>query len=159
MDEMEILKSALKLEQNGEAFYENAKQESSDKETAALYQTLADDERLHAAQIEKQIAALEGGGAWQAAPELDDVEPADIDAPIFEINVDLLEALPEEATEEDALLFALGAEVKTFELYIDGAKSASSAVGRDWFLRLAEVERGHFDLLMMRYESRFGYPR
>ena len=31
MDEMEILNRALKLEQNGEKFYENASQESSDE--------------------------------------------------------------------------------------------------------------------------------
>ena len=159
MDEMEILKRALKLEQNGEAFYKNACRESSDAETAGVYRTLADDEKLHAAQIEKQMASLEKGGDWQAAPELDDVKPADIDAPIFEINVDVLEKLPQEASEEDALLFALGAEARTYELYINGAKSASSEVGRDWFLKLAEVERGHFDVLMLRYESRFGYPR
>ena len=159
MDEMEILNRALKLEQYGEKFYENASQESSDQETAKVYRTLADDEKLHAAQIERQIASLEKGGDWQAALELDDVKPADIDAPIFEINVDVLEKLPQESSEEDALLFALGAEVKTYELYISGAKSASSETGRDWFLKLAEVERGHFDLLMLRYESRFGYPR
>ena len=42
---------------------------------------------------------------------------------------------------------------------MSGAKAASSDVGREMYLKLAQVERGHFDLLMMRYESRFPYSR
>jgi rubrerythrin len=159
MEDKEILGRALKLEKDGEAFYLDAATKSSDPETEKLYRTFAEDEKLHARFIEQQLRALERGESFQTIPELDDVDPIDIDAPIFEVKVELMEKLPEEASEEDALLFALGAEVRSYELYMSGAKTAMSEPGRMMYRKLAAVERGHFDLLMLRYESRFSYPR
>lgn len=159
MQDKEVLAQALKLETTGEAFYLDAASKSTDSETAKVYQTLAEDERLHIQFIEKQYAAIERGEGFVHIAELDGVQPIDENAPIFEINLALMEKLPEDAGEEDALLFALGAEVKSFELYVTGAKTASVEAGKEMYRRLAAVERGHFDLLMMRYESRFGYPR
>jgi rubrerythrin len=159
MEDKEILARALKLEKDGEAFYLDAAKKSSDPETEKLYRTFAEDEKLHVRFIEQQFKALERGDSFQPVPELDGVDPIDVDAPIFEVRVELMEKLPEEASEEDALLFALGAEVKSFELYVSGSKTAGSEQGRLMFRKLAAVERAHFDLLMMRYESRFSYPR
>ena len=159
MDDLEILGSALKLEKEGESFYANAAKMSPDEETQNMYISLAEDETFHAAFIKRQLDALSEGLGWQEIGELDDIAPLDIDAPIFEVNVHVRETLPEKANEEDALLFALGAEVRTYILYMDGARKASPGPGRDMYLKLAKVERGHFELLMTRYEARFGYPR
>ena len=56
MDDIEILKRALKLEQNGERFYAGAVAQTSDPETAKMYQQLADDEKLHADFIARQLS-------------------------------------------------------------------------------------------------------
>lgn len=159
MDNLDILGSALKLEKEGESFYRDAAVQSTDEETRKAYASLAEDETFHANFIKRQLDALTNGQSWQAIAELDQAPALDMNAPIFEINVKLLERLPEKATEEDALLFALGAEVKTYKLYMDGARAAEAGPGRDMYLKLAKVERGHFELLMTRYEARFGYPR
>jgi len=159
MEDKEILARALKLERDGEAFYTDAAKKSADPETQRLYRTFAEDEKLHARFIEQEYESLKAGGGFVPIPELDDVTPIDEDAPVFEVKVRLMEKLPEDASEEDALLFALGAEVRSYELYTQGAKAAKSEAGKMLHRKLAAVERGHFDLLMMRYESRFGYPR
>lgn len=159
MNDLELLGSALKLEKDGESFYQNAAKETRDDETQKAYIALAEDETFHAAFIERQLNALSGGSDWQHIVELDNVEPIDVDTPIFEVNVQVRETLPEKATEEDALLFALGAEVRTYKLYMDGARAASPGFGQDMYLKLAKIERGHFELLMTRYEALFGYPR
>ncbi len=159
MEDKEILTRALKLEKDGESFYMEAARKSTDPETQKLYRSFAADEKMHVLFIEKQFESLDKGDGFVPIPELDGVTPIDIDEPVFAVRVNLMEKLPEEASEEDALLFALSAEVKSFELYREGAKAASSEPGRMMYLRLAAVEQGHFDLLMMRYESRFSYPR
>lgn len=159
MDDVEILSKALKLEQHGERFYADAVVQSSDPDTAKIYAQLADDEKLHADLIAREIEAIKAGKEWLTFPELDEVVPADADAPIFQVNVRLLERLPEEASEQDALLFALGAEVRSYELYMQGAKGSANATAREVYLKLAQMERGHFDLLMTRYESCFPYSR
>jgi rubrerythrin len=159
MDDLEILGRALKLEQDGESFYQDAARTTTDDETRNAYLALADDETFHATFIKRQLDALTDGNGWQIISELENTLPIDMDAPIFEVNVKVRETLPEKATEEDALLFALGAEVRTYTLYMDGARRAAPGPGRDMYLKLAKVERGHFELLMTRYEARFGYPR
>ncbi len=159
MDDVEILTQALKLEQQGERFYADAVVQSNDPETAKIYEQLADDEKLHANLIARELEAIKAGKEWVTIPELDQVTPADVAAPIFQVNLKLLEVLPEEASEQDALLFALGAEARSYELYKTGALGSTSAMAKELYLKLAQVERGHFDLLMTRYESRFPYSR
>ena len=159
MDDLDILGSALKLEKDGEAFYQNAAKSTPDEETRKAYTSLAEEETFHAAFIQRQLNALSDGKGWQRIAEFENMAPLDVDTPIFEVNVKVRETLPEEATEEDALLFALGAEVRTYKLYMDGARTAAPGHGREMYLKLAKVERGHFELLMTRYEARFGYPR
>ena len=159
MDAVEILNSAFRLEKTGEDFYVRAADSSTDPSTQDTYRMLREEELLHATVIRRQLNALTSGFGWQAVAELNAKPPADLDAPIFKVNTRLLEQLPENASEEDALLFALSVEVKTYELYMKGARQVQDERGRDMFLKLAAVERGHLDLLLLRYESRFGYPR
>ncbi len=159
MDDLEILGRALRLEKEGEDFYQRAAKLTRDEGTEQIYAALAEDETIHAAFVKRQLDALTDGAGWQIISELENTDPVDLDAPIFKVNVKLREILPEDASEEDALLFALGAEVRTYKLYMDGARGAAPGPGRDMYLKLAKVERGHFDLLMTRYEARFGYPR
>jgi rubrerythrin len=73
--------------------------------------------------------------------------------------VEAIRLLPEDATDEDALLFALGAETKSFDLYSQGAEEATNPEARRLFLSLAAAEQQHFNLIMARYEALFGYPR
>ena len=159
MDEIQVLTQAMKLEQAGRDFYRQAAERSQDSETAEMFRTLAEDETHHYGYIERQYKALKAGDSWKSVPELDSIKSIDAQAPIFPKGVAAREQLPDNATDEDALLFALGAEVKSFELYSQSAKDIGNPEAKNMFQRLAGAERGHFDLLMTRYESRYGYPR
>ena len=159
MDEMQVLTQAMKLEQAGLDFYRQAAERSKDPETAEMFRTLAEDETHHYGYIERQYNALKAGDSWKPVPELDSIKSIDAQALIFPQGVAALEKLPEKATDEDALLFALGAEVQSFELYSKSAGETDNPEAKQMFQRLAGAERGHFDLLMMRYESVYGYPR
>jgi rubrerythrin len=159
MDEIQVLTLAMKLEQAGRDFYRQAAERSRDPETAEMFRTLAEDETHHYDYIERQYNALKAGDSWEPVPELDSIKAIDTRAPIFPKGVAASEKLPQDATDEDALLFALGAEVKSFELYSKSAGETDNPEAKKMFQRLASTERGHFDLLMLRYESVYGYPR
>ena len=159
MDELTILAQAMKLEEQGREFYLQAAQRSEDPETAAMFRTLASDEVHHYNYLQRQYNALSEGEGWVPIPELEGVEAIDVEAPIFPSGLAALEELPEDSTDEDALLFGLGVELKSFELYSQSAEEAASDAARRLFRWLAAAERQHFDTLMQRYESRFGYPR
>ena len=159
MDELAVLKKGMKLEREGREFYLQAAERSDDPETAGMFRDLAADEVDHYNYIGRQYDALAAGETWVPIPELEKVEAVDVEAPIFPAGVAALEALPEEATDEKALLFALGVEMRSFELYAQSAKETDNQAARRMFQGLASAERQHFNTLMLRYESRFGYPR
>lgn len=160
MDEIQVLTQAMKLEQEGREFYRQAAERSRDPQTAEMFRTLSEDETHHYDYIERQYNALKAGDSWKPVPELDSIKAVDdAQALIFPQGVAALEKLPENATDEDALLFALGAEVQSFELYSKSAGETGNPEAKKMFQQLAGAERGHFDLLMMRYESVYGYPR
>lgn len=159
MDELNILSRAMKLEQDGERFFRKAAEQSSDPQTEKIFLTLADDEKKHFQYIEKEYNALKDGRPFEPIPDLDAIEAIDVAKPIFPRGVKPLDTLPQNPSEEDALLFGLGVEVQTFELYSDSANQTSNTSARELFQKMAVVERGHFDLLMTRYEARFSYPR
>lgn len=159
MDELTVLKQGMKLERDGLEFYLEAAERSDDPETAQLFRQLAADEVDHYNYIGRQYDAIAAGETWVPIPELDKVEAADVEAPIFPMGVFALDVFPEDATDEHALLFALGVEMRSFELYSQNAKEVDNAAARKLFQGLASAEQQHFNTVMLRYQSRFGYPR
>lgn len=159
MDALEVLKKGMKLEREGLDFYLNAAECTSDADTAQVFRDLAKDEVDHYNYIGRQYDALAAGETWVAIPELDEVEPVDAAAPIFPPGVQACSVLPDQPNDEDALLFALGAEMKSYELYADSAKQVDNPDARRLFQSLAAAEQQHFNVLMARYEALFGYGR
>jgi rubrerythrin len=159
MDELSVLTKAMKLEMDGKAFYLMAAGISDDPETKEMFATLAEDEQHHYNYIERQLNQRKDGKDWVPIPELTKVEAVDARAPIFPAGKQVPKTLPDKPTLEDALLFGLDAEVKSYELYDQSAKQTDNPDARKMFEKLAAAERGHFDTLMMRYESYFDYPR
>lgn len=159
MEALEVLTKALRLEQDGHKAYSQAAARARDPETAETFRTLAEDEKNHMDYIQRQVDALHAGESWVPVPELAGVDPVDKEAPVFPAGKKALEDLPADASDEDALLFGLNAEVKSHELYRDAAGQTDNPDARRMFEALAAVEQKHFDLLMMRYESLYGYPR
>jgi rubrerythrin len=159
MDELSVLTQAMKLEMDGKAFYLMAAGISDDPETTAMFRTLAEDEEHHYNYIERQYNQRKDGKDWLPIPELEKVEAVDAKEPIFPAGKQVPKILPDKPTLEDALLFGLDAEVKSYELYTQSVKQTKNPNAREMFEKLAAAERGHFDTLMMRYESYFDYPR
>ncbi len=159
MEPVEILAGALKLEQEGQSFYQTLASQIHDPELIETFKLLAVDEVAHAGYIQRQLQALQGGAGWSSIPELAAVEALDSGDPLFPQGKAAVEALPATPNEEDGLLFALGIENKSYNLYRGYAQSLEDSAARQLFMQLAAAEMSHFNVLMARYESRFGYPR
>ncbi len=159
MELMNILEQALQLEEKGKTFYLDAAERSTDAETEAMYRLLAEDEVKHYQYIQRQYEDLKAGKGWAAIPEMASVEALETASLIFPEGKEAMDALPDDASEEDAMIFALSVEDKSFTMYRDGAEQAEDSEAEQMFLQLASAEHTHFNVLMQRYESRFGYPR
>jgi rubrerythrin len=146
------LKRALRLEQEGEAFYREAAERTVDPNGKAMYASLAEDEVLHARIIEREMDALSEGKGWQATESAEG--EVDLESPLFpQGKVAFEEAVRSDASDLDAILFALKIESDSFSLYAEQAKAATDAKAKQFYEFLAGAERVHFDLLMANYES------
>ncbi len=155
----EILTQAMDLEQTGRDFYVKAAELPGDEATAAMFRQLAEDELAHYGYLERQLAAVQCGEDVCAIPELGDVEPLDLNDPVFPSGIDALESLGETYSLEEALVFAMGAEDKSYKLYRRSAEDVEEPEAKQLFLKLAAVELKHFEALVQRYESFYSYPR
>jgi len=148
---LQVLSQALKLEHEGQAFYNQAAESTLDAKGKTMFSALADDEARHAEMIQRQLHALEGDGKYVLLPDLD--APAiDLGAKLF--APDKVEAKAGvSASDIDALHIAIENEIKSYELYAAAAKSSDDPNAIQLYGWLASAETTHFNLLMSNYES------
>jgi len=147
------LSQALKLETEGRAFYLKAAEETLDKKCEATLRSLADDERLHAEMIRRQIHEIERGGAYILPPDLQVPEidagqklfPPDLEAIKSRINVD--------TNVLEILHVALENEIKSYDLYREATEKTTDPAGKQMYAWLSGAEMTHFNLLMANYQS------
>ena len=150
---MEALKKALELEKRGQEFYAQAAARTVDPKGKEMFSSLADDEVMHAEVIQRQVDALAKGKGW-IVPEAFEIVEADLESPLFPgSKVDLEKAVQPDASDLDALLFALKIENDSFNLYTEQAKVATDPNAKYLYEYLVAAERTHFNLLMLNYES------
>lgn len=148
---LEALQQALALEHQGQTFYIQAAGRTVDPKGKDMFRSLADDEVMHANMIQRQIDALAQGEGWILI-EAGEVE-VDLESPLFpQGKVELEKAVRPDASDLDALLFALQIENDSFVLYAGQAKQAQDPNARRLYEYLADAERTHFNLIMLNYE-------
>lgn len=150
---IDALRQALELERSGYRFYTEAAERTLDARGSEMFRSLADDERMHRQVIERQIDALSAHEGWVLPVDIKDLE-VDLAAPLFpKGKVDLEKAVQPDASDLDALLFALKIENDSFDLYAEQARAAQDPNARRLYEYLVDAERTHFNLLMLNYES------
>ncbi|MBI2836540.1 MAG: ferritin family protein [Chloroflexi bacterium] len=153
---LRLLAQAMAIEREGRKFYLQAAQSARDEKGRETFTALAGDEEKHYELIKRQRDSLSRAGAWVTTPEVAPVH-VDLSRPLF--SGDKQGTAPmilPGSSEQDALLFGLDIESRSFELYRKGASETADLVAKQMFEFLAGQEQTHFDLLMMRYDVLFG---
>jgi rubrerythrin len=125
MDLTDVLAQALKLEVDGKEFYLRMVGRIEDADGKAMFQQLADDEDDHYNYIKRQYEALQVGKGWSPIPEMDLVTSLDAVSVVFPPDEKEPAELLANPTEQDALLFGLSIENKSFQLYRNSATQTS----------------------------------
>jgi rubrerythrin len=157
------LNQAIELEVKGQRFYLEAAERTTNPKGAEMFRSLADDEAIHERILRRQLEALGKGKGWM--PVLSMVEglpqgvaevTSDLTAPLFPEGEEAFQkAVRPDASDLDALLFALQIENESFNLYRELAQTTDDPNGQRMYKYLANAERGHFELLMLNYEHLF----
>lgn len=151
-----VLKRAMDIEQEGREFYLKASRTTQDDKGRETFSTLAGDEEKHYDLIKRQYDALASDGKWIDSPEIKPTD-IDLDKPLFPQGSEVLgKAVTSQSGDREALLFGLDIETRSYDLYRKAASETTSNLGKRMFEFLAGEERGHFNILMMRYEGLFG---
>ena len=150
---LNALSQAIKLEQEGRAFYEQAAKEVSDSRCQATFTSLAEDERMHEEMIKRQLRAVESDGKYVTLPDLV-VPDIDLGAKLFPPKRgDAEQKLGHNPTEIQALHLALDNEIQSYNLYVNAAQETTDEAGCQMYQWLAGAEMTHFNLLMSNYQA------
>jgi len=136
---MNIFDFAIRMEQEGQAFYEKMAREASLPGLQTIFASLARDEEKHcdiflALKREPIAVAMEESTALETARGV----------------FDGLRAAAEEGTikgDVDAYRYAMQIEAESFRLYEDAASREEQKPIRDLLLRIAGEEHQHFNIL------------
>lgn len=151
-----ILKQASQLEQEGRGFYLKAAQITKDEKGQETFRSLASDEQNHFNLIQRQHQALTRQSQWIGFPQIKPMA-IDLNKPLFPEGREALEkVVSQKSGDMTALLFGLDIETKSYDLYRKAASEITNQLGKSMFEFLAGEEKGHFDILMMRYDFLFG---
>jgi rubrerythrin len=146
------LHQAIELELNGQRFYLEAAECTTNPKGAKMFRSLADDEVIHERILRRQLDALTQGEGWVLPEGVVEVT-TDLAALIFPQSEKVCgEALRPDESDLDALLFALQIENESFNLYREMAGKIEDPNGKRMYEYLANAERGHFEQLMLNYE-------
>ena len=146
------LNQAIELEVKGQRFYLEAAECVTNPKGAEMFRSLADDEVIHERILRRQLDALTRGEGWVLPEGVAEVT-ANLAALVFPQSEKVCgEALRPDESDLDALLFGLQIENESFNLYRDLAQTTDDPNGKRMYEYLADVERGHFERLMLNYE-------
>jgi rubrerythrin len=150
---LEALCQAARLEEDGYKFYIEAAKRTADPRGREMFLSLADDEKMHLRMVEDQYQTVIDEKEWVSFPEALACKPIDLDEPLFPPQGrDFDRAIDPQASDLDALLFALQIENDSYELYRKAATEVADPVGKAMYEFLATEARTHFDILMLNYE-------
>ena len=146
------IKRTMQVEQEGREFYMKAAQATRDEQRQGIFRALASDEENHLRLIKRQHNALTSESVWISSPGVKPVR-IDLDKSLFPEGKEALDkAVTTKSSDSDALLFGLDIKTKNFDMYRRAAVETADALGKAMFGFLAGEEKGHFNILMMRYE-------
>jgi rubrerythrin len=155
---LEALEKAIGIEMDGRQFYVEAAERSTNQRGKEMFLSLAHDEETHLLVVEKQYVSLFRGEGWQALVETPG--EVDLETPLFPKGKEALEKIVRPKDSDlDALVLAMGFETDSYELYSKGYAETDEPNGKAMYKYLANMERGHFEILMSNYEylSRTGH--
>jgi rubrerythrin len=139
MDKVQIFDFAMQMEKDGEAFYRQCAEQTSDKGVAGILNRLAEAEVIHYRildAIKHDRAAEMPAGTINA-----DVKN------LFRSMLDSGEAFGGEGSELELYKRAQDMEAKSRDFYLHEAENVESPHGKELFLRIADEEKLHVDYI------------
>ena len=149
-DMAKILKTAIEVEINGLNTFQRFAEQTQDEEGKRMFLRLAEDEKEHKAILEKQLKNLSEGGSWTSIQ----IPTSSVEKLIPALRDKQKRTKGESGMGElDALNTALDWERKAAQFFRDKAAEVDNPEAKETFLRLAEWEDAHFELIQAELDN------
>jgi rubrerythrin len=140
---LEILKRAILLERQGQAFYEQVSRQTQSPAVSGFFSTMAEEEAKHIDALSEQFAGYTGNGRF--------VEPP-ADGPSAELAAEVLSRevrsqISAASYEAAAISAAIEMENRAVRIYSERATAASDPNEQQLYRWLAGWEQGHLKFL------------
>lgn len=147
---LEVIREAIKLELNGQSFFENVADATHNALGKKMFTKLAQDEAQHL-KIFSDIFTKMVGEDWKK--HITDIKVNE-KAPMIEALAKKVASAGKEsrASELEAISIAMDLERNAIDFFSGAAKKTTDAEARDVFNRIADEERLHFDLLQAQHD-------
>jgi len=154
---LEVIKESIKLELNGQSFFEKVADKTHNELGKKMFLKLASDEAQHL-RVFSEIFTEMVGEDWKK--QLGDIRSKH-DAPMIDALAKKVESAGKEerASELEAISIAMELERKAIDFFCNAAQKTTDEKAREIFGRIADEERLHYDLLQAQYDhlSNSGY--
>ena len=143
------LQMAIQTEIDGHSFYKRFAEQTEDPDARVMFERLAQDEVTHLELLRNVKVMFEQSGGWA---EYTGLPPSTVEgAPIFS-RERVEQNLTSYTSDLSALRLAYLIEKDAVDFYRRAAEQTDDANGRRMFQDLAEMERGHLNLLEGEYQ-------
>jgi rubrerythrin len=146
----EAIKTAIQLEKDGKAFFDQAAQETKNELGKKMFRKLAADEVRHLQTFKEMFQTITDPALWK---KLMAEGPPKTRMPYFEQKTGNRTPAEKGAGELSALQQALGVERKAIDFFKKTAQEASDPEASRIFKAIANEEEGHYDLIQAQIDS------
>ena len=148
---LQALQIAIRMEIDGKEFYLKTSRESSNELGRKLLESLSAEEDIHRQKFEKIYEAIRSKKDWPAM-ELSSEQSQGSKTVFAEAIGQIGSDIKPRTTELDAVETAMAMENKTYDYYKNQEDKAVYDAEKDFYDKLAAVERGHHQILLDYYE-------
>jgi rubrerythrin len=144
-----LIQEAIKLEINGQAFFNQAAEITHNELGKKMFVRLAQEEVKHLDTFSLLFSTIIGSDDWKKQVEREELKgpSAVIDALAQRMK------RAEGQSEIEALRIGMELEQKAVDFFTKSAENMDDAEARQIFEKIADEERFHYDLLLAQYDS------
>ena len=144
-----LISEAIKLEINGQAFFNHAAEATGNALGKKMFTRLAQEEVKHLETFSRLFSSVIKSDDWKKQVRSEELKGP---SAVIQQLADRMKRA-EGKSEVEALRIGMELEQKAVEFFSGTAAGMAGAAAREIFEKIADEERFHYDLLLAQYDS------
>ncbi len=149
---LKAIETAIQIERDGLAFYNEAAQQTDDPNGKKMYLSLVRDEQTHLKLFEDARESLLAEGKWLSPEQVQAISPRRFERPPIFPTVEEIKAIDLPERQLAALQRGIRAEQEAITFYSEQRDKTDDPDAKAMYAYLVEQEEGHYTILQGEYD-------